>query len=94
MGYTFTFDLSKLSQTLFKEIAEFSEKGKITEKIGDMARNMVKKFDVDKITGLPVCDSITVIEDLINASIKNSLHKEGFLKTNKRVLFLPHCCRK
>ena len=90
MGYTFTFDLSKLSQTLFKEIAELSEKGKITEKIGDMARNMVKKFDVDKITGLPVCDSITVIEDLINASIKNSVHKERFLNTNKRVLFLPH----
>ncbi len=94
MGYTFTFDLSKLSQTFFKEIAEFSEKGKITEKIGDMARNMVKKFDVDKITGLPVCDSITVIEDLINASVKNSVHKERFLNTNKRVLFLPHCCRK
>ena len=94
MGYTFTFDLSKLSQTLFKEIAEFSEKGKITEKIGDMARNMVKKFDVDKITGLPVCDSITVIEDLINASVKNSVHKERFLNANKRVLFLPHCCRK
>jgi hypothetical protein len=94
MGYTFTFDLSKLSQTLFKEISEFSEKGKLTEKIGDMARNMVKKFEVDKITGLPVCDSITVIEDLINASIKNSIHKERFSKANKKVLFLPHCCRK
>ncbi len=94
MGYTFTFDLSKLTQTLFKEIAEFSEKEKITARIGDMAVNLVKKFDVDKITGLSVCDSVTVIEDLINANIKNSLHKKHFLKTNKRVLFLPHCCRK
>ena len=94
MSYNFTFDLSKLSQVLFKEIAEFSEKGKITERIGDRARNIVKKFNVDKITGLPICDSITVIEDLIEANIKNSLHKERFLKTNKRVLFLPHCCRK
>lgn len=94
MAYNFTFDLSKLSQTLFREIAEFSEKGKITERIGDMAINLVKRFNIDKITGLPVCDSITVIEDLINANIKNSIHKESFVKTNKRVLFLPHCCRK
>lgn len=94
MGYSFTFDLSKLSQSLFKEIAEFSEKGKITERIGDVAKNLVRKFNVDKITGLPVCDSITVIEDLINANIKNSLYKNCFEKTNNRVLFLPHCCRK
>jgi len=94
MSYSFTFDLSKLSQTLFKEIAEFSDKEKISEKIGDMAKHLVKKFNIDKITELPVCDSITVIEDLINANIKNNIHKEGFLKTNKRVLFLPHCCRK
>ena len=94
MSYDFTFDLSKLPQTLFKEISEFSEKGGITEKIGEIAINLVKKFNIDKITGLPTCDSITVIEDLIDANIKNSIHKESFVKTNKRVLFLPHCCRK
>lgn len=94
MSYSFTFDLSKLSQALFREIADFSEKGKITERVGERARHLVKKFKVDKITGLPVCDSITVIEDLIEANIKNSLHKTHFLNANKRVLFLPHCCRK
>ena len=94
MSYNFTFDLSKMSQAFFKEIAEFSEKEKITEKIGDIAINLVKKFNIDKITGLSVSESITVIEDLIEANIKNCLHKDHFLKTNKRVLFLPHCCRK
>jgi hypothetical protein len=83
-----------MSQAFFKEIAEFSEKEKITEKIGEIAINLVKKFNIDKITGLSVSESITVIEDLIEANIKNCLHKEHFLKTNKRVLFLPHCCRK
>jgi len=34
MSYNFTFDLSKLSQVLFKEIAEFSEKGRITARMG------------------------------------------------------------
>ena len=94
MSYSFTFDLSKLSQSLFKEIADFSEKEKITERVGKRARHLVKKFKVDKITGLPVCDSITVIEGLIKANIINSIHKTHFLKSNKRVLLLPHCCRK
>ncbi len=94
MSYDFIFDLSRLSQPLFKEIAEFSEKERVHEKIGDMARKMVQKFHVDKITGLPICDSITVIEDLINIQITNSLLKEHFNQANKRALFLPHCCRK
>ena len=94
MAYAFTFDLSKLSKTLFNEIAEFSEKGRIHEKIGDMARNLVEKFDIDKITGMAFSDSIVVIEDLIDANIINTLYKDRFLKTEKRVLFLPHCCRK
>ncbi len=94
MPYHFTFDLSKLSQTLFRDIAEFSEKGKVSKKIGEMARNLVKKFNVNKIMGLPVGDSITIIEDIININIKNSLHRKPFLKTSKRALFLPHCCRK
>ncbi len=44
MSYDFTFDLSKLSQPLFKEIAEFSEKEKVHEKIGDMAKKLLGLF--------------------------------------------------
>jgi hypothetical protein len=94
MPYKFTFDLSKLSQTLFRDIATFSEKEKINEKIAHIAHTLVQKFNVEKNTGLPVDDSITIIEDLIHVSIKNSLAKEKFLQTHKRALFLPHCCRK
>lgn len=94
MSYDFTFDLSKLSQPLFKEIAEFSEKERVHEKIGDMARKIVQKFHVDKITRLPISDSLTVIEDLIHIQITNSLFKERFNQANNRALFLPHCCRK
>lgn len=94
MSYNFTFDLTKLSKTLFKDIAESIEKGKLPHKIGAMARNLVKQFNVNKITGLPIGDSITVMEDLININVKNSIERETFLKTKKRALFLPHCCRK
>lgn len=94
MSYDFSFDLSGLSQSLLKDIAKFSEKERVHEKISDMARNIVKKFHVNKITGLPISDSITIIEDLINIQITNSLLKEHFKQAEKRALFLPHCCRK
>ena len=94
MSYNFTFDLSRLSHAFFKEIAEFSEQGKINEKISGMAKTLVSKFHVNEITGLPVSDSLTIIEDLININIKNSILREDFSKANKRALFLPHCCRK
>ncbi len=94
MSYAFTFDLSKLSQAIFKDIAKISEHDKLNEKLATMARNIVNKFNVDKHTGLPISESITVIEDLIHINLKNSLQKEQFLQTQKRALFLPHCCRK
>jgi hypothetical protein len=94
MSYAFTFDLSKLSQAIFKDIAKISEKDGLNEKLANMARNLVAKFNVDKHTGLPITDSITVIEDLLHVTMKNSLEQEQFLQTQKRALFLPHCCRK
>jgi uncharacterized protein len=94
MAYNFTFDLSKLSQALFKDIAKISEKDKVNEKFANMARSLVKKFNVDKLTGLPVEDSITIVEDLIHVNLKNTIEKDDFLKSNTRALFLPHCCRK
>jgi hypothetical protein len=94
MAHAFTFDLSKISQAIFKDIAKISEKDKLNEKLAAMARNLVKKFNIDKHTGLTINDSITVIEDLINVNLRNSLQKEQFLQTQKRALFLPHCCRK
>jgi hypothetical protein len=94
ISYAFTFDLSKLSQAIFKDIAKISKKDKINEKIAVIAHNIVNKFNVDKFTGLSISDAITIIEDLIDINMKNNLQKEQFLQTQKRALFLPHCCRK
>ena len=70
MSYEFTFDLSKLSQSIFKEIAKISKKDKLNEKLATMAQNLVKKFNIDKFTGLSISDSINVIEDLIDVNMK------------------------
>lgn len=94
MAYKFTFDLSQFSQSFFKEMARFSEKKGIHKKIGKSARYLVRKFKVHKMVGLPVSDALTIIEDMIDTYMKNLSHREMFLKTNRRALFLPHCSRK
>ncbi len=94
MSYDFTFDLSNLSQSVFREITEFTEFVGITEKIHSFAKKLVKKFDIDKITGLPLIDSVTIIEDLIESDLNNKDQKQHFNKSKERLLLLPHCCRK
>jgi hypothetical protein len=94
MSYNFTFDLSRFSQALFKEIAEFSERGQIHERISDIAKELVKKFKVEQITGLSLDDAITLISDLINIQLKNCVFKDHFGDARNKALFLPHCCRK
>jgi hypothetical protein len=94
MAYNFTFDFSKLSRKFFRDVAEYSEKKKIHKKMGDATKFLVRKFKVEQMTGLPVSDSVTVIEDLINTQISNLSAREAFLKSKKRALFLPHCSRK
>lgn len=94
MPYKFNFDLSKLSRGFFREVAKASAKGNIHGRIGTSARKLVEKFKVHKLVGLPVSDAITVVEDLMDVYIKNLTQKEGFSRTKKRALFLPHCSRK
>lgn len=94
MAYSFTFDLSKFSQSFFKDIAKFSERRKLHKRVGRSTRHLVEKFRVHKMTGLPVSDALMVIEDLIDAYVKNLAQREKFVKTDKRALLLPHCSRK
>jgi hypothetical protein len=94
MSYNFTFDLSKVSQALFRDITEFAQKERVHEKIGHIARTLAEKFNVAKLIGLPVNDSITIIEDLIDVQTRNNISKDHFQKTSKRAVFLPHCSRK
>ncbi|MFH0956442.1 MAG: DUF116 domain-containing protein [Candidatus Aenigmatarchaeota archaeon] len=94
MAYSFNFDLSKLSQSFFSDLAKFSERRNVHKKMGGAAQLLIRKFKVDKMTGLPVSDSVMVIEDLIDTHVRNVSSREEFLKTNKRALLLPHCARK
>ena len=94
MTYKFNFDISKLPFELFKEIERCPQKENLCSKVVDMARHLVEKFQVDVITDLSFDESITVIKDIIEMQITNKICKNYFLKTEKRALVLPHCCRK
>ncbi len=94
MAYNFTFDLSKMSQSFFSDLARFSDRRRVHTKVGNAAQYMIKKFHVDQLTGLPVSESLTVIEDLIDTQLRNVSARAAFLKTDRRALLLPHCSRK
>ena len=92
--YSFTYDLSKLPREFFRDVAKVVDKRKLHMKLGNVTRNLVKKFRVDKILGIQLEDAISVIEDLTEIYIKNLVYKKDFEKTKEKILLIPHCCRK
>jgi hypothetical protein len=94
MAYKFTFDISKLPKKLFIETYEFCELNPNIESLDDIAEKFVKKFDVDKLSGLTFDNAKILIQDIIDIQIKNIHLRNYFDKSHSRALFLPHCCRK
>jgi hypothetical protein len=92
--YRFNFDLSQLSQSFVRDIAKFSSRMNVHKKIGKIARSLVHRFKIHEITGLPISDALTIVEDLIDTYVKNISSREAFLQTKQRAIFLPHCSRK
>ena len=94
MAYKFTFDISKLPKDLFIETFEFCKSNPSIKEIINTAEKFVKKFDVDKFSGLSFDNAKILLQDIMDIQLKNIHFKNYFNKSNKRALFLPHCCRK
>jgi hypothetical protein len=94
MPYKFTFDLSKVSQVFFKEVARIVYEKRIHRKIGYALQDIIRKFKIQEATGLSFSDAVQLFEDFIDIEVRNILEKEKFKKAEKRALFLPHCSRK
>lgn len=97
MAYSFDFDLSKKTRTIFKDIAKFTEKRELHSKAGDLAKKVADRLGVQKITGLPVSDALTVVQDLTDIYVKNLSQEDQFQEAKtegKKALLLPHCSRK
>ena len=94
MPYGFSFDLSSISKSFFRELARVAQRRKLHRRLGIGARNLAEKFKLSEITGLDVPDALLLVEDLIDIHVQNVAEKERFTETKKRALFLPHCSRK
>jgi hypothetical protein len=94
MPYRFNFDLTRVSRFFFKEITEAAHKRKLHRRIGDVAQRLLERFRIQEITGLDFPQALMLLEDLMDIQMKNLNHRERFLGTSRRALFLPHCSRK
>jgi len=94
MPYRFNFDLTRVSNNFFTEIAKIVDKKRLHKRIGQSFRGLVKKFRLDEITGLNISDAVSLVEDFVDIQVKNMVNRECFLKAKKRALLLPHCSRK
>src|SRR4030066_827865 len=94
MPYKFSFDLSNISKSFFKELARVADERKLHKRLGINARRLADKFKLTEITGLNVTDALQLIEDLVDIHVRNVSEREHFKKTKSRALFLPHCSRK
>jgi len=94
MPYKFSFDLSTISKSFFKELARVAGEKKLHKRLGMKARHLADKFKLTEITGLNVPDALQLVEDLVDVYVRNVSERERFEKTKKRALFLPHCSRK
>ena len=94
MPYKFSFDLSNISKSFFKELARVADERKLHKRLGISARRLADKFKLTEITGLNVTDALQLVEDLVDIHVRNVSEREHFEKTKSRALFLPHCSRK
>jgi len=94
MPYRFNFDLSKVSKSFFKEVARAAGEKDVHKKLGKRARELATKLKIEEATGLNITDALVLLEDMVDIQVKNLSQRENFLKTNKKVLLLPHCARK
>lgn len=94
MAYKFAFDLTGLSRSFFREIIKVSDQRNIHRKFGSIVEHMIDAFNIPEVTGLPLNDAVTLINDMVDIYARNLSQEETFKKTTKRALLLPHCSRK
>lgn len=95
MPYRFTFDLRGLPRSLFEEVVRLAYDSKVYQRMGKVARSLIKKFRVQEITGLNLIEAVSLIEDFLEIQAENILNRESFKKASgRKALLLPHCSRK
>jgi len=94
LAYKFAFDLTGLSRSFFKEIAKVSDQKNLHRKLGTLIERMVETFNIREVTGLPLSDAVTLLNDMVDIYARNLAQEDSFKKAKRRALLLPHCARK
>jgi hypothetical protein len=94
MPYQFTFDLSKVPHFFFSEIARISYQKGMHKTFLNTLQDIIKKFRIQEATGLNLSDAVVLLQDFIDLQAVNLMERRKFLKSQNRVLLLPHCSRK
>jgi hypothetical protein len=93
LPYSFIYDLTRVSQSVIKQILESAYRAKLHRVLGGHARKLVKRFKIEEATGLNLADAITLVEDLVEVQVANALQRNAFEKAQRKALLLPHCAR-
>ncbi len=94
MPYQFTFDLSKVPHFFFAEMARISYQKGMHKTLLNTLQDVIKNFRIQEATGLNLSDAVVLLQDFIDLQAVNLMARRKFLKSEKRVLLLPHCSRK
>jgi hypothetical protein len=94
MPYKFSFDMSRVSKSVFRGFARVAYEKNMHRRVGRNMRDLAEKLKICELTGLDISDASMLVEDLVDLYVRNLTEKEKFLKTKRRALFLPHCSRK
>ena len=94
MPYKFSFDLTNIPKSFFKEVVKVAHERRLHTRIGERIKYLAEKFRIDEATGLKVTEVVAILEDLVDMYSLNMMEREKFESSKKRVLFLPHCARK
>ncbi|MDR2203017.1 MAG: DUF116 domain-containing protein [Nitrososphaerota archaeon] len=55
--------------------------------------DIIKKFNIEEVTGININDAIVLLHDLVDMQVANLNDRNKFLESKKRALLLPHCAR-
>jgi hypothetical protein len=93
LPYSFSYDLTRLSQNAAKQLLETACETGVTKLLSNNAKRLVKIFKLDQITGLNLAEAITLVEDFIEVQNANNVQRGKFEKAENKALLIPHCAR-
>ena len=93
MPYSFSYDLTRVSQSVVKQILETAHETGVTKLLSNNAKKLVRILKLDQITGLNLAEAITLVEDFIEVQNANNFQRERFEKAESKALLIPHCAR-